>query len=178
MTLVLSSLPDLSERVARGRFADQLRGESAIVFGITREATSAAGEGPLSLRAALGGREEVLVGRSRLVVDDDVFLVLNRGTLHATRIRADEPVFSFAVYFCDALVAEVLAWGTGREDGLMEPGASAHASDPEPAVAENLRPHDRCLSPALRYLMLVCRERTCEQLWYDEQLHLLLERIL
>ena len=176
MALILKSLPDLSDVGARRRFADQVSADSTIVFGTTREATTVAGSGPLMLRAVMDGREEVLAGRYRLVVDEDVYLILNSGTTHATRIRSEQPVFSFAVYFAESLVTEVLGWRRNGEDDLLERGGRV----PPVATrfAENLRPHDHCVSPVLRYLMHVCREQCSEPLWYDEQLHFLLERVI
>jgi AraC family transcriptional regulator len=176
MALILKSLPDLSDAAARRQFADRASGESAIVFGTARDAYTAAGSGPLMLRAVLDGREEVLAGRHRVVLDEDVYLVLNSGTTHATRIRAEQPVFSFAVYFADALVAQVLGWRRSGGDRLLEPGTSVAGSAMH--FSENLRPHDHCVSPVLRYLMHISREQACDSLWYDEQLHFLLERII
>lgn len=176
MTLVIRSLPDLSAGAARRRFTDRVREESAIVYGSTRDATSVAGEGALCLRAALDGREEVLVGRYRLAVDDDVFLVLNPQTVYATRIRAEHDVFSFSVHFAEAMVAEVIDWRQSEEHRLLDRGECGRGATVR--MAENLRPHDRLVSPVLRYLMFVCRARECDALWYDEQVHFLLERLV
>lgn len=176
MTLILRSLPDLSDGSARRQFADRARSENALVFGTASDWASVAGDGPLCVRAALNGREEVFLGRDRLVVDDDVFLILNPGTVHASRIRARDEVFSFSVHFADAVVREVLGWRRATAAQILEhDGPSASAL---PRIGENLRPHERCVSPVLRYLMLVCRDGAGDVLWVDEQLRFLLERVI
>jgi AraC-like DNA-binding protein len=121
------------------------------------------------------GREEVSIGRGRIVVDEDAFLILNPGTVYATRIRSAADVFSLSIHFADALVADVLGWLDDGSERLREPGERTAASR---RFAEHLRMHDRLVSPVLRYLLLVGQEDDCDALWYEEQLSFLLERLL
>jgi len=175
--------------ILRGLAADSLTGASmsarleticqrdnCIVIARTRQAESATAARPLMLAAARGGRESYTLEHRRLAVDDDNFLLLNDGRAHASLIRSETHVETFKIFFRAGMADEVLAPLVMPADRLLEREFPFDRFGFE--FCEGLRPHDRLVSPVLRYIRHHALAGSDDVAWFDEQLSYLLERLL
>ncbi len=62
------------------------------------------------------------------------------------------------------------------EDRILERGGDTQRKSVE--FAEHLRPHDRIVTPVLRYISFHIQQGVEDETWYEEQLSFLLERLL
>lgn len=150
--LLLRSLPD--DSAPAEFFGEKARRESSICWGRSRRAEFAQYPQGLSIRAVWGGTQFCQVDGRTIAVDDDNFLILNRGRACATMINSPQAVESLTICF-------------GPE--LAGPG--------EPDFIENLQPHDSVVSPVLRFIRAHLARGVLDEAWYEEQLVFLLERM-
>jgi AraC family transcriptional regulator len=176
--VILRCLPDTSPAGAMmsARLETICQRDSCIVFARTRHAECPAAERPLMLVTARGGRETYTLERRRLAVDDDNFLMLNAGRAHASLIQSETDVESFKIFFRTGMADEVLAPLVTPADRLLEREPPFVRSGFE--FCEGLRPHDRLVSPVLRYIRHHALAGSDDAAWFDEQLSYLLERLL
>lgn len=123
-----------------------------------------------------GGREVYTLEHRRLTVDDDNFLVLNEGRAVASAIRSSAEVESCRIVFRSGMVDEVLAPLLTPEDRLLERESSIPRGGFE--FCESLQPHDRLVSPVVRYIRHHAIAGNDNEEWFEEQLAYLLERLL
>ncbi len=150
--LLLPSLPDRGS-VAAAQFDSycaRSAPESWIVWGRARRADVARYPGALAIRAVWGGTQYCHVNARTIAVDDDNFLILNEGTACSTSIDADYPVETLTIGF--------------------RPG-------PGDSFDENLRPHDRVVSPVLQFIRAHLARGLVDEGWYEEQLEFLRARM-
>jgi AraC family transcriptional regulator len=145
--LLLHSLNDES-------FHSDRESGNTIIWGRSRHADFGPHGNALSIRAAWGGTKHCYVQGRTIAIDDDNFLILNRGRKCSTSIRSVHPVESLTICF-------------GPE--LAGPGDSE--------FFENLQPHDRAVSPVLRFIRAHLARGIVDESWYEEQLVFLLERM-
>jgi AraC family transcriptional regulator len=129
----------------------------------------------LSIRAAWGGTELCHVGSRSIGIDDDSFLILNPGRSYSTSIRALHPVESLTICFRPGLAERACGAMTASLDRALADGQAISAV--EPVFVENLQPHDRCVTPVLQFIRAHALQGLEDDLWYEEQLHFLLERM-
>lgn len=144
--------PDSPVRARWGR-------ENCILWGRMRHADFGPCTHTLSIRAAWGGVEYCHADGRTIGVDDDNFLILNHGRIYSTAIRSEQPVESLAICFQPALVEEIHAGGSSSQ------------------FLEHLRPHDAIVSPLLQTIRAELARGGEDELWYDEQLTILLARM-
>jgi AraC family transcriptional regulator len=129
----------------------------------------------LSIRAAWGGTELCRVGGREIGIDDDNFLILNHGRSYSSSFRATHPMESLVICFRPELAEGACgAMAVSLERALADGPAVAAA---EPEFIENLQPHDRCVTPVLRFIRAHALQGLEDESWYEEQLHFLLERM-
>jgi len=178
VAMLLRTLPDLSPAHAEVRqwFNSKWGRENCIISGRARRARFGPCAHGLSIRAAWGGEERCHFDGRTVAVDDDSFLILNNGRVCATQIDAEQPVESFAVYFGPGHVERAYGAMTLSVEKALERGDVAVERSAE--FLESLQPHDKLVSPVLRYIRLHVLRGIDDEAWYDEQLHFLLERML
>ena len=93
-----------------------------------------------------------------------------------TQIESAHSVESFAIYFGPALVERAYGAMTLSIEKAMERGDTIVERSAE--FMECLQPHDKLVSPVLRFIRLHVLRGVDDEAWYDEQLHFLLERML
>ena len=174
--LVLRSMPDLSTPAARNEFHRRSREHGAFVCARVRHARYAPHIEELSLKAAFGGREDYVIDGDRRGVDDDVYLVINQDHEYESRLEAAEPVQSVAIVFPQAMRVSVLWCAQKSDEYLLDMPSETPLPDFE--FEEHLRPHDRAVSPVLKFLARMCEQGFSEPGWYEEQAHFLLERLV
>jgi AraC family transcriptional regulator len=130
----------------------------------------------LSIKCAWGGSERYHIDGRTVAVDDDTYLVLNDGRQYASTLASSRPIHTFSIFFRPGMAEETLGDMLTPCDRLLERG-------PEPArrsveFAEYLRPHDQTVTPVLRFIAHHVDRSLGDELWYEEQLSFLLERML
>ena len=160
----------------RPRFYERWGRENAIISAMTRSIEYPEFRQLLSIKAASNGVEEYLVDGRRIPVDDDTFLILNGGRTYGSRVHAIDSVHSFTIFFRPGLLEDVLRALTLAVPQLLEEPASPGAAPIE--FAERLHPHDGSISPVLRHIHRAVAGGHTDDLWIEEQLHFLLQRML
>jgi AraC family transcriptional regulator len=129
----------------------------------------------LSIRAAWGGTELCRVGGREIGVDDDSFLILNHGRSCSSSLRATHPMESLVICFRPGLAEGACGAMAVSLDRALADGPTVPVVEPE--FIENLQPHDRCVTPVLRFIRAHALQGLDDDSWYEEQLHFLLERM-
>jgi AraC family transcriptional regulator len=130
----------------------------------------------LSIKACWGGTERYFIDNRILNVDDDSYLIFNDRRKYASSIKSERPVRSFSIFFRPGFAEEVLGGMLTPQDRILDRrGESEHAVV---EFAEHLRPHDRLVTPVLRYIAYHVDKGVDDEAWYEEQLSFLLERML
>ena len=129
----------------------------------------------LSVRASWGGTELCRVGGREIGVDDDNFLILNHGRNYSSALRATHPMESLVICFRPGLAEAACGAMAASLDTALANGPTVPVAEPE--FIENLQPHDRCITPVLRFIRAHALQGLDDESWYEEQLHFLLERM-
>jgi AraC family transcriptional regulator len=176
--MLLRTLPDLGAADAGFRlwFNSQWGRENCVIWGRSRRAQFGPCAHGLSIRTAWSGEERCAFDGRTVAVDDDNFLVLNNGRVCATQIESAHPVESFAVYFRPGLVERTYGAMTLSIENALAQGNAVIERSAE--FSESLQPHDKRVSPVLRYIRTHLLRGVDDEAWYDEQLQFLLERML
>ena len=176
--LLLRTLPDLAGASAefRASFNGKWGRENCIIWGRARQARFGPCSHALSIRAAWGGEERCRFNGRTVAVDDDSFLILNHGRICELQIDAVQPVESFSIHFRTGLVEQAYgALTLSIEDALARGDLIVERSA---EFAESLQPHDKLVSPVVRFIKVHLLRGIDEEAWYEEQLHFLLARML
>jgi AraC family transcriptional regulator len=178
--LLFRSLPPIKELLREGEFRRSFYAVWGKVSAIMHASSSDAEYHPyqqrLSIKAAWGGQERYFVDNRALTVDDDSYLILNDLRTYASLIRSAQPVNSFSIFFRPGLAEEVLGGMLTPEDRILDLCGEDERRPVE--FAEHLRPHDRVVTPVLRYIAFHVEQGVEDDGWYEEQLSFLLERML
>lgn len=174
--LLLRSMPDLSTPAAREAYHRIAAERGAIVCATTRKAVYGTHSEQLSLKAAFGGSEDYFIDGSRRAVDDDVYLIINKGHPYESRLHSSRPVQSVAIVFSDAM-CEALSRDDARPGGPDDLDSSPGAAGAAELFAEHLRPHDRLVTPLVRYLVSMVQAELAQPEWCEEQAYFLLGRM-
>lgn len=175
--MLLRSLPDPAFGNAETcrRFQQRWGHENCVVLRHTRHANFTPDSHALSIRAAWGGTEHCLVGGRDVGLDDDNFLILNQGRDYSTSIDSPQPVETLGICFRPGMVADVCAAMAASLDGALDKGETLGGRSAE--FPENLQPHDKLVTPVLRFIKSHLLLGLQDEAWYEEQLHFLLERM-
>ncbi len=146
-----------------------------VVTGRSRYAEYAPLTQALSIKAAWNGTETYVVGKRRLSVDDDSYLILNEGRTYSSVLQSDGEADSFCVFFRPKMADEVLG-------GMSASLTQAADNGPQGALrkshfAENLRPHDDIVTPPLVQFARKVRGGTDEADAIEEAMQSLLQRM-
>jgi AraC family transcriptional regulator len=109
-------------------------------------------------------------------VDDDNYLVLNDQRTYASTLKSRELVHSFSIFFRPGLAEETLGALRQSAESLLAAGGESPAKSVE--FAEHLHPHDRLVTPLLRYISSQVDAGLEDEMWYEEQFSYLMERLL
>lgn len=178
MTLILRTLPDLASTDVelRRSFSSKSERENCLILGRAKRARFGPCAHGLSIRTARGGEERCQFDGRTVAVDEDSFLILNNGRVCATHIESTQAVESFAIYFGSPLVERAYGAMTVSVEKALECGEGVGERPVE--FMETLQPHDKLVSPVLRFIRVHVQRGVDDDAWYDEQLHFLLERML
>ena len=104
----------------------------------------------LSIKACWGGEEQYFIDGRAVTVDDDNYLIFNDRRTYASVIRSVRPVRSFSIFFRPGFAEEVLGGMLTPQDRILDRSGDAERRSVE--FAEHLRPHDRLVTPVLKYI--------------------------
>jgi len=169
-------MPAIWDASFRQSFYARWGRESAVVTARTRRVEYPEYRQLLSIKAASGGSEHYFVGGRRITVDDDTFLILNADRSYASRIEDRTPVHTFSIFFRKNLAEEVLETMSQPAEVLLDHPPDQARSHVE--FDERLRTHDQIVTPALNYIRRSLDAGEGNQAWFEEQLRLLLGRML
>ena len=169
-------MPPIWDSAFRPRFYERWGQESAVISARTRHAEYPEFQQLLSVKCAWGGAEEYFVDGQRIAVDDDAFLILNAGRTYASSLKANEPVDSFAVFFRKGLVESVRRALVDSTSNLLDDPRREEGGAIE--FSEHLREHDRGVTPILRHIKTHVDRGLVDELWLEEQLQFLAQRLL
>jgi AraC family transcriptional regulator len=180
MLLLMRSLPPVKELLREGEFRRSFYAVwgkvSAILHASETDAEYMPFEQRLSIKAAWGGEERYFIDNRAMTVDDDNYLILNDRRTYASSIRSVRPIRSFSIFFRPGFAEEVLGGMLTPQDRILDGGGETQHRPVE--FAEHLRPHDRIVTPVLRYIAFHVHQGVDDEVWYEEQLSFLLERML
>jgi len=158
------------------RFLARWGRENAVISATTRRVEYPECTQLLSIKAVTGGSEDYFVNGHRIRVDEDTFLILNAGRSYGSLINAINPIHSFSVFFEPELVQGVQdALLRSTEALLGDPAIDRH---PPPEFDERLRDHESTVTPLLRHIQQMIDAGAGEDVWLEEQLQLLMARML
>jgi AraC family transcriptional regulator len=150
--------------------------ENCIISARTRRCEYPQFRQRLSVKAAWGGREDYFVDRRRVAVDDDSFLIMNEERTYGSEVCSRAPITSFSIFFRPNMAPDVMRALTSSLECLLDEPAPSRPVNVE--FSERLRPHDRTLSPVLRFIRYHVEAGVDDEGWYEEQLFFLLTRML
>jgi AraC family transcriptional regulator len=176
--LLLRTLPDLASASVefRARFHSKWGRENCIIWGRARQVKFGPCPHALSIRAAWGGEERCRFNGRTVAVDDDSFLILNNGRICETQIDSVQPVESISIHFRAGLVERAYGAMTLAIEDALDRGDLVVERSAE--FDESLQPHDKLVSPVVRFIKVHLLQGVDDEAWYDEQLHFLLARML
>jgi AraC-like DNA-binding protein len=178
--LLLRTLPYLADTPAnrdfRRYFYSKWGKENCIISARERRAEYPMFTQCLSVKAAWGGSERYFLDGRTVAVDDDNYLIVNDRRTYASTLISNQPVHTASIFFRPGLPEESLG-------ALLTPADRVLDSGDEPVqraveFTEQLRPHDTLITPLLRYIAFHVDRDLNDELWYEEQLSFLLERML
>ena len=159
-----------------GRAGRQRDDENLIICLKTRSAEYALDAGRLTVRCAWKGREETAFEGRRIFIDDDAWLAVCPGSTVYCRIAADREIDSLTILYRPGFAESVLESLLTPPDRLLMRGPGENAS--LLPFAPQLQPHDRTVTPVLLFIKRHCEMGIADDLWYEEQLAFLVERLL
>jgi AraC family transcriptional regulator len=174
--VILRQMPALSREPFRSWFYQHWGRENCVISARTRHAEYPLYQQRLSVKAAWGGFEDYFIDGRRVGVDDDTFLILNDNRTYASRLHSGSPVTSFSVFFRPGMAADVARCLALTPEALLDEPDGAGCRTVE--FSEQVRSHDRLISPVLRFIHRHAQSGLNDEAWYEDQLYFLLQRML
>jgi AraC family transcriptional regulator len=134
------------------------------------------GVGCLSIKTFRGGEAVYNVGTGRYRVPPESYLVLNQRQPYEITIDAVLPFESFCLFFEDGFVEDAHRSLTVPSLRLLD-DPQAYSIEPI-YFFERTYPHDDVVSPALDRLKAELPQRRDDEVWINQQLQIVLERLL
>lgn len=150
--------------------------ENTVFCATTTRAEFSPLAGALSVKSVQNGAVRLTIEGRGISLDDDHFIVVNRGESYGAQFDSPRPVTAFSIFFRPGLAEEVAA-------GLKTPLADilGHGTDPARAPVQfssHLRTHDVSITPMLREIRHEMLAGQIDEGWYEEKFHQLLTRLL
>ena len=173
--MILRQMPELAQEAFRNWFYQHWGRENCVISARTHYAEYPLYRQRLSIKAAWGGTEDYFIDGRRVAVDDDTFMILNDGRTYASQLRNHTPVTSFSIFFRPGMAEDVARVHALKPEALLaNPGVGAAGSI---EFSEQVRPHDRLITPVLRFIRRHVEAGLIDETWYEDQLYYLLQRM-
>jgi len=174
--MVYRVMPATWDPVFRTSFYRRWGTESAIICARSRRAEYPLYRQLLSIKAVANGVEDYFIDGRHVSVDPETFLILNEDRCYASSIESLEPVHSFSIFFDRTLVDQTWSMLRYTPEALLEDPQRRSPTPPE--FSERLYHHDRVVSPALGYIRQHIEAGMEDEIWLEEHLSFLLQRML
>jgi AraC family transcriptional regulator len=172
--VILRHMPTLGDERFRHWFYQHWGRESCVIAARSRQADYPDYQQCLSVKAAWGGAEHYLIDGRRIAVDDAHYLVLNEGRCYGSSLHGPRPIDSFSIFFRPGAAQDVARCRSARATALLEEPGTGGALE----FSEHLRPHDRHITPVLRFIQRHVLHGVKDEDWLEEQCYFLLERLV
>ena len=166
-------MPALAHEPFRRWFYQHWGRENCLIAARTRRAEYPPYQQRLSIKAAWDGAEDYFIDGRRVAVDDDTFLILNDGRTYGSNLHSRRPVTSFTIFFRPGMAEDVARCHALAPERLLEDPAARLPIE----FSERLRPHDRLITPVLRFIYRHVECGLTDEGWYEEQFYFLLQRM-
>jgi AraC-like DNA-binding protein len=127
-----------------------------------------------SIHAAWHGRYQLAAEQRAVVLDDEVFLVLNAGHSLTGNFRRGVAGRALGIYFSPDLLAQAFDVIGRNADLILGPSSDGE----RPLFLEHVRTRNPAITSVLRFIAHHIEHGIEESLWYEEHVTLLLERVL
>ena len=174
--MILREMPATWDEAFRPWFYSRWGKENCVIAARARNAEYPNYQQCLSIKAAWGGREDYFVDGRRITVDDETFLILNDGRTYSSKLRASSLMTSFSIFFRSGMAEDVARTLSGSPETLLEEPQAYWGCPVE--FSEHLRPHERHVTPVLRFIFRHVEAGIADEDWYEDQLYFLLQRML
>lgn len=171
--MILRQMPAIGHEPFRRWFYQYWGRENCLISARTRHTEMPPYQQRLSIKAAWNGVEDYFIDGRRVAVDDDTFMILNEARTYASSVQSRRPVSSFAIFFRPGMAEDVARCHALTPEALLESPAGTAAVE----FSEQLRPHDRLITPVLRFIYRHVESGLTDEAWYEDQLYFLLQRM-
>ncbi|NEN82628.1 helix-turn-helix transcriptional regulator [Paenibacillus elgii] len=134
------------------------------------------GQGALSIKTFRNGRAVYEAGHGHFAVGEGSYLLLNHGQEYSITIEAQAPVESFCIFFPEHMTEEIYRSLITPEEKLLDDPLSLKPGPVD--FVEKTYGNDEWLTPALLKLKAEYGNKLGDDVWLDEQLHDLAQRLL
>lgn len=171
--MILRQMPALAHEPFRRWFYQRWGRENCLIAARTRRAEYPLYQQRLSIKTVWGGTEDYFIDGRRVAVDDETFMILNDGRTYGSALHSRRPVTSFTIFFRPGMAEDVARIHALAPERLLEdPGASSPVE-----FSEQLRRHDRLITPVLRFIYRHVESGLTDEAWYEDQFYFLLQRM-
>ncbi len=174
--MIYREMPAIWDRNFRQAFYMRWGRESAVISAKATRVEYPAYRQLLSIKTASGGQEDYFIDGRQVSVDDQTFFIINENRSYASRIESLTPVHSFSMFFDPSLVAQVCASLRNDQQAMLDDPNRTSREKVE--FAERLYEHDRMVTPVLRHIQNTVDAGMNDNLWLDENVIVLLERMI
>jgi AraC family transcriptional regulator len=174
--MVYREMPAIWDPAFSRRFYQRWGKESAVICARSRRAEYPLYRQLLSIKAVANGVEDYFIDGRHISVDPETFLIVNEDRTYASTIESLNPVTSFSIFFDRSLVNQTWVSMLHSPEALLEDPQRCSPSPPE--FSERLYHHDRLVSPALDYIRRNIEVGMHDEIWLEEQLSFLFQRML
>jgi AraC-like DNA-binding protein len=137
------------------------------------------GVGCLSIKSFSGGEALYNVGQGRFRVDPNSYLILNQSQPYEIIVDAENSFESFCLFFEDGFAEEVQYSLTAPAPKLLDNPQPLQSGTTTPVCFfEKTYLHDDILSPALFRFKAELQGNKDDEVWINQQLHGILQRLL
>lgn len=137
--------------------------QDAILACQCKPGTPAPQDGRLRMKLMRQGREDHLIAQRPVTLDEDAYLILNRGPCGASIYRGDDAAWPFTVFIGDDTLAQSLGHALGEDNDTLQFEDCIN-------FLEHLRPLGDEVSLRLQHLAREVDADVDDMLWFDEQL--------
>lgn len=174
--MVYREMPAIWDPGFRKAFYSRWGKESAVICARARRAEYPLYRQLLSIKAVANGVEDYFIDGRHISVDPETFLIVNEDRVYASTIESLNQVSSFSIFFDRSLVNQTWSSMLCTPETLLDDPQRRNRSPPE--FSERLYQHDRLVSPALEYVRRHIEAGMQDEVWLEEQLIFLFQRML
>lgn len=149
--------------------------ENTVFCATTTRAEFSPLAGALSVKSIQNGSIRLNIEGRGVGLDDDHFVIVNRGESYGTTFDSARPVTAFSIFFRPGLAEEVAAGLRATLADALDGDGKAQAPV---EFSSHVRGHDTSITPLLREIQQEMLGGQIDEDWYEEKFQALLARML